>query len=174
MKFYIIHFIIFLFITKINISSQITFFCEADESPSYKSGSSSYIPDSSTEVKYIKVNIHFMLKSDGTGNFRQYDDGMGDTNYTGYNYARDLIREANINYANNRKMWLPPGNNTDSLQMKVRLILEGVYFHDSINSNYYYDSTSNSGLANIYGVSKSCNVFLLESTNPSPSGTGIG
>jgi len=43
-----------------------------------------YIPDATTPIKYIRVNIHFMLTNNGTDNFNETNDGLGNSNYTGY------------------------------------------------------------------------------------------
>ena len=41
-----------------------------------------YIPDVHTPIKYIKLNFHFMMKSDSTLNFTPYDDGNGNCEFT--------------------------------------------------------------------------------------------
>jgi hypothetical protein len=51
-------------------------------------------PDLQT-IKTIRLNYHFMLKSDGTGNFTQTDDGMGNTSYNGYIFAEDMTKWMN-------------------------------------------------------------------------------
>lgn len=88
-----------------------------------------YIPDEYTTMKYVKVNFHFMMKSDSTLNFRQYDDGNGNGSFTAYDYSELLIAYANSMLSQNDQMHLPPGNNTPILQRKYRLRLEDVYFH---------------------------------------------
>ena len=41
-----------------------------------------YIPDEYIPNMYIKVNFHFMMKSDSTLNFTPYDDGNGNCEFT--------------------------------------------------------------------------------------------
>ena len=62
------------------------------------------------KLKYVRVNIHYILRSDGTGNFRPNDDGWGNSNFTGYDFAEDVIIESNRQLAQNNQMWLPANN----------------------------------------------------------------
>lgn len=52
-----------------------------------------YIPDSNTPIKFIRLNFHFMLledtNPDAPGNFTSEDDGMGDNDFTGYDWIDD-------------------------------------------------------------------------------------
>jgi hypothetical protein len=106
--------------------------------------SNNYIPNSNTQTKIIRVNIHFITLESGAsgypGNFTEYDDGNGNTNYTGFNYASDLIDMANYQiWANhNTQMYLPPGNQTPTLDWKYYFTLNGVFFHEN-NSLYFFD-----------------------------------
>ena len=88
-----------------------------------------YIPDEHTPNLYIKVNFHFMMKSDSTLNFTPFDDGNGNCSFSAYEYSNILISYANSMLAQNSQMHLPLGNNTPVLQRKYRLWLEGIYFH---------------------------------------------
>ncbi|MEJ5265359.1 MAG: M43 family zinc metalloprotease [Bacteroidales bacterium] len=98
-----------------------------------------YIPNDSTPVKYIRVNIHYMLRSPSDplypGNFTPTGDGLGN-NYNGYQFAEDLINTANYRLSLNDPMRLPPGNSTPVLSRRYFYILNGVFFHE--DSNYYY------------------------------------
>lgn len=127
---------------------------------------SSYIPDENTPIKYIKVNFHFMLKATGEpDNFTETDDGTGNPNFTGYDYARNAIQVMNNNYlGNNRQMRLPPGNNTEVLPMKILLVLQGVYFHRNDVHHYWENVQSNPSILNsYYGIDDACNVYLVGS-----------
>lgn len=99
-----------------------------------------YIPDANTPIEYLRVNIHFILRSVGDpaypGNFTKYDDGDGHSDYTGYDYAQDLIDMANYRLSWNTQMKMPPGNSTDDPPRQYRYILNGVFFHE--DNNYYY------------------------------------
>lgn len=47
---------------------------------------------------YVRVNVHFVQRDDGTGNFRRFDGGQQctpDTLQTGYSYAQSLIQSCN-------------------------------------------------------------------------------
>lgn len=138
----IIFTLIFLVYT-INIFAQQTFSCRVigeDKAYGYIPNSDEYIPNEKTPIKIIRVNIHFILHSQENpnypGNFTKYDDGNGNPNFTGYDYAELLIKTANNRLAHNTQMKLPPGNNTPVLQRKYRYYLNGVFFHE--NEKYYH------------------------------------
>lgn len=99
-----------------------------------------YIPDANTPVKYLRVNVHFMLLEQGTtgypGNFTASNDGNNNLYYTGYDYANDLINMANYRLSLNTQMNMEPGNNTAVLPRQYRYVLNGVFFHE--DNDYYY------------------------------------
>jgi hypothetical protein len=99
------------------------------------SDSISPICTDSVAVKYVRVNIHFMLKADGTGNFNEIDDGKGNTQLNGYRRAERVIQIANEEVVKNAKMWLPAGNKTPVMPTRLQYVLTGVYFH---RDDYYY------------------------------------
>ena len=82
-------------------------------------------------TKWIRVNIHFINHSDGTGNFNPNDDGNGNTGMNGYKRAETVINFANEKLANNQQMWRPSGNSTPVSPIRIRYLLTGVYFHNS-------------------------------------------
>ena len=57
-------------------------------------------------VKTVRINIHFVSKSDGSGNFDEE---------TGRKFARDLVAAANGLLANNQPMNLPKGTQKETL-----------------------------------------------------------
>jgi hypothetical protein len=59
-----------------------------------------------TPICYIAINMHFIADDNGNGNFRPYDDGHGNTSYTGYTRAEQLIDYCNYMLANNAPMKL--------------------------------------------------------------------
>ena len=66
-----------------------------------------YSPDSLFKTKLIKVNVHFMDNEEGDKNFDLKD---------GRKYMKALISNANVRLKDNKKMNLPPGNETAVLQ----------------------------------------------------------
>ncbi len=60
---------------------------------------SAYIPSQSTPIKYVKVNFHYMLRIDGSGNFTETDDGDGDNSFNGYMHAMNIVKAANTKLA---------------------------------------------------------------------------
>ena len=81
-------------------------------------------------VKYLRVNYHFILKDDGTGNFNEYGDGQGNGNqYNGFVRAKEIIENANSELSALTENWLPSGETKTVLPTRFRYILTGVYFH---------------------------------------------
>jgi flagellar hook-associated protein FlgK len=131
--------LIFILILQSNFTFAQEYNCMIDEGKNINNipDAINYAPDEYTQIKYIKVNVHFMLMSDGTGNFTETDDGISSANnFTGFDYANQVINSANYQLSSNQHFNLPPGNNTPILDRKYRYVLEGVYFHR--NSDYYY------------------------------------
>lgn len=138
-----------------------------------------YIPDEYTTTKYVRVNFHFMLKADSTLNFRPYDDGLGNTSFTGYDYANTIVNKVNQRLATNEQMHLPQGNSTPCLDRKYRIVLKGVYFHYDDNAySYYRQSTGymdNVELA-YYSINPTTeiNIFFLYDDDPNWNGSTGG
>jgi len=89
-----------------------------------------YIPDEFTAVKTIKVNFHFIMKSQQEPlNFTETDDGLGDQAMNGRYFSDQIIATANGILSNNPQMNLPVGNTTPALNTKFKIALKGVYFH---------------------------------------------
>ncbi len=93
----------------------------------------SYATDSAylnhSPEKYIRVNYHFMNASDSSKNYNGID---------AYRFAQSLTIEMNRDLKNNRKMWLPQGNDTKVLPLRFSYRLftnpehpeaKGVYCH---------------------------------------------
>ncbi|HEU4472705.1 MAG TPA: hypothetical protein VFR58_16535 [Flavisolibacter sp.] len=87
--------------------------------------------------KHLRINYHFMLRSNGTGNFTETTDGNGGTVYTGYEIARLTTEWINQSNLYNPPMNLPPGNSTPALNKNFFFVTNGVYFHrDDAYFNY--------------------------------------
>lgn len=125
----------------LNIQAQFT--CDFDEVIDLPRNeeTNKYIPDDFTSMKYVKVNFHFMMKSDSTLNFTPYDDGNGNCEFTAYDYSEILMLYANTMLSQNGSMNLPPNNSTQVLNRKYRLKLEGIYFHYDDNAYTFYEQT---------------------------------
>lgn len=156
--------------------------------------------------RVINVNIHFILKMNGTGNWNETDNGVAyhrwndptpnnpateipaDTAQNGYAYARGLIDSMNYVYAHNPVQVNPSG--IPNLPTKVRLTLNGVYFHrvsdDLYNVDqqtyqgiYYptYSGVADSRLFDTYGVAKDSVVNLIiggDYADPGHTGSADG
>ncbi|MCS7075007.1 MAG: hypothetical protein NZ108_11115, partial [Bacteroidia bacterium] len=92
-----------------------------------------------TGIMYIKVNIHFIQKPDGSGNFTETGDGhfppLNNIPYsnqpiTGRWYAQDLVEQMNSILKNNPPMHLYCGENPPpNLPTRIRFVLNKTLFH---------------------------------------------
>ncbi len=131
-----------------------------------------YIPDldhlDHTPVKYVRVNYHIMRNGQGKGNF---DKTMG------RKYINLIHKTANGKLRSNKKMNLPPGNNTAVLPMLYQYVLtgmpddpndDGIYFHDdddlyALIGHGKRRNNYNKDVYEKYGVQKGSvlNVFVM-------------
>ena len=89
-------------------------------------------------LKIVRINFHFMLKSDGSGNFDERTDGKGRP-YSGYDYARDLVYYMNSQCLQNLKLNIPTGNDIPVLNKNYLFVLDAVYFWRN-DTTYNYKS----------------------------------
>jgi hypothetical protein len=126
-----------------------------------------------TDIKYVSINLHYMLKKDGTGNFNEYWDGLKDSTMNGYIFAEKIVDKANFELANNKKMFrLPAGiDSTPVLPIQMQYILKGVYF-DKNDAFHNDDFFSGWDILDTFGVNatKEINVFFIV---PERGGSGI-
>lgn len=80
------------------------------------------------DPKTVRVNYHFMLRTNGSGNFTETNDGDG-RSFSGYDYAREQTLHMNIRNSWNEQMNIPTGNNTPVNPKNYRYVLDAVYFH---------------------------------------------
>lgn len=117
-----------------------------------------YAPDTAhlnhTPMKYVRVNVHFMNSSDSAWNFNGEE---------GIKYAKALIKYSNMPLSDNKKMFLPKGNNTPVLPLQYTYVLtaatdnpkdEGVYFHYDDELFYFVQVGKNRNLGNKRVLSK--------------------
>jgi len=131
----------------------------------------SYLPDQTSQTKYIRINFHFMLDDTGNGNFTETDNGCYlpsdplSVQHTGYWYSRKVINMANYRLYDNKQMNLLPGNNTPVLNTRYRYVLKGVYFHrNSQLCQFTLSSGYGSTLNNTYGedLGEAINIFFTQ------------
>lgn len=181
------YFVLFFWVLSLNLTGQIqtipnyTFKCGnagATQSSS-QSVTTLSIPSppvictSPASIKYIKIYIHYMLKSDGTGNFRPNDDGLiSSPNHidgvTGYNRAARIVGWLNSKMAQNFQMFLPNPNMTPVLPKRVQFFLppsnannpsnqDGIQFHSSdqwYNNTYLCGSCDFTNVDQTFGVNR--------------------
>lgn len=185
----VLHFLL-LFCINIVHGQTISFFCGNTNSKSSSTTNSTLsIPSppqnctSPASIKYIKINAHYMLKSDGTGNFTETNDGYTDSHHTdgvtGKTRAQKIINWANAKMADNYQMFLPAGNSTPVLPKRVQFILDSVYFHKSDTFYNYSCVTCGDQLStltdNQYGVNRgySLNVYFGYDPNSDTNVSGV-
>jgi hypothetical protein len=121
-----------------------------------------------TTFRKLRINVHYLLKNDGTGNFNETGDGGTSTNsnYTGYSYATALIDLANklLNDNENRPV-MPSELQTASQKTMFSYQLNGVFFDKNSsqysNSSYY---TILSTMASSYNQNTDAcmNIYMIE------------
>jgi hypothetical protein len=134
--------------------------------------------DPNGPVKVLRVNFHFISKTNGTGNFNETNDGYYNPTprpYNGYMYADDLIKWCNEHWNENPLLLHMPIPAVPALPKKIQLQLCGVYFHHSDYDYNIYDTNydfppyvENSGeVINIY-------ITKGHRTNPNAGGVAQG
>ena len=122
----------------------------------------------SLENSYVRVNIHWVQRTDGSGNFTETDDGGVTTggNINGYNRAEMLIDRMNRHWRVNAPMAFPPGNTIPVFDTKIRFVLSRVNF---IQDDDYYGNGAKNGLGDWsilsqYGINvwQEINIFMIE------------
>ena len=133
---------------------------------------SSALTCTENEIKYIRVNFHFMLKEDPENpeNFTETGDGLGSDCITGYDYAERIIKNANDNWQKNFQPVLYPGDQVPEwLPKRVQLVLKNIYFH---RDDEAYDDLGQSSIGSVYAqnTDEVVNIFSMEV----PSNTSTG
>lgn len=124
-------------------------------------------------IYYIRVNLHFMLKENGSGNFNEYWDGVKDSTNNGYIFAEKIIEKANFELANNKKMFRTPDglDSTPVLKTKMQYLLMGVYF-DRSDEFQNDDFFSGWKIADKFAVNPKSEINIF-SIVPERGGSGI-
>jgi len=107
----------------------------------------------------VNVNVHFIMKSDGTGNYDETSDGLGGSE-SGYQIAYKLIKTANELLANNPQIYQPVGNTTPALPTRIQYLLRGVHFPrntTAYNYDYFQVGSLNSFSVNL---TSEINIFI--------------
>ncbi len=128
-------------------------------------------------TKFIKLHIHYMLKTNGTGNFNETNDGWVGTQYhipgvSGYSRAQQVVYWANAKMAENYQLFLPQFNNIPILPKRVEFILGSVNFH---RNDYWYVNSgiwNNADLDGTYGIERgtTINVYYIRDTTNNVTG----
>jgi hypothetical protein len=102
---------------------------------------------SPADFKVIRINYHFALRSNGTGNFTETGDNLGNS-LNGYQFAKDITREMNGSLSYNIRMNIPPNNMTPINNKNYAYVIDAVYFH----RNDAWFNFSNSGGRALYAA----------------------
>lgn len=123
---------------------------------------------SMTVDKVIRVNIHFMLRTNGTGNFTETTDGDGRTWYNGYTYAKELVDRMNVRNDYNVQMNIPTGNTTPVLAKNFHYVIDAVYF---IRNDAYFNFDSGFGYYSTFGADKNNVMNIVLNYCPANNGS---
>lgn len=124
----------------------------------------SYLPNVNTVVKKLRLNVFFVQKDDGSGNFTETTDGNGNSNYNGYKYLADVLNFYYSSANNKSNSTMPPGNSIQNLPTKIEFEVESVNF---IKNTSVYNNTTDiygQGIINSQiGINRtrSINMFLI-------------
>lgn len=119
-----------------------------------------------TTPKIIRVNIHFILRTNGTGNFTETTDVYGVQNaYTGYWFAEKVIEQCNYWLNNNPEMTQQLSCcPIDVLDINYNYQLAGVFFDR--NDTYFNNTGIHTGV-----IKNGAHVInILVYANPSGNG----
>ena len=126
----------------------------------------------STAIKFVRVNIHYILNGAGQHNFQRFSDGWGNSNYNGYQFAEDVINKSNQYWAiqdnGAYSVWQYAGTTDPHIPIRIRVLLNGVYFHTDSYWNTNPEFITGWGINTLYGVDtwNTVNVYMLtDSTN---------
>ncbi|MDR2085508.1 MAG: hypothetical protein LBP67_10995 [Bacteroidales bacterium] len=113
-----------------------------DNSTNEDRESAAYQYDPDGPVKVIRVNFHYFLKDDGTGNFNETSDNYSNRPYNGYMYADDMVKWCNSHWNRNELLQHMPNPPVPALQKKIQLQLCGVFFHRNTSAYNEYVNCS--------------------------------
>ena len=148
--------------------------CPVTGSSSSKSYSTTLsIPASVECPKLVAVNIHFVARTDGTGNFTQTTDPDGGTNYNGYDFAEDVIDNINAEWQDNQKVWLPKPNSVPVEDINIQFDLKGTYFHKNTTMYNRAFSDWTDFTSNAVNTNSEINVFFVGTKPYSGYANGI-
>ena len=116
-------------------------------------------------IQNVRVNIHFMLTDDGRGNFTETNDGFPgnpSTALTGYDYAASLIYACNGRWDVNPALNIAPGSTLTPLPTRIRLSLNGVYFHRKTSLQTFSNGINSSLTPYLVDAGNTINIFMAE------------
>lgn len=114
------------------------------------------------DIANVRVNVHFVQRSNGTGNFNASNDGRpGNPGpATGYTYAESLIWACNEHWDVNPALRIPPGDQLTPRPKRIHLVLNGVYFDRNDDLHNYEGYTNPRSFLKDAG--NTINIFLAE------------
>jgi hypothetical protein len=117
---------------------------------------------SPSDFKVVRINYHFVLRSDGTGNFTETGDNRGNP-LNGYQFAKDITSAMNSSLSYNPQMIIPPNNTIPANNKNYAYVVDAVYFH---RNNSWFNFGSGPTLYNTVGADKSTvmNIFFTHGT----------
>jgi len=124
--------------------------------------------DVSIPNKHIKVFLHYVMRSNGSGNFNKDDDGFGNTNNNAYAFTKLLIKEVNKKLSQLHPNWRTPQGNVIATDANWRVVVSGINFIQD-DALYEFDHFA-SGSAGPYlplrkDPNNNMNIFILNQAN---------
>jgi len=137
--------LLFVMLSHISISLFSQFNCTYQKVATFPEGYNINLKSVSTltsvnDFKTVRVNIHFILKTDGTGNFTETKDVNGNTtSYNGYWFAGKCIELCNSQLANELMTQQLSYQTIPVYPINYGYKLIGVFFH---KNNTYFNNPS--------------------------------
>ena len=134
-------------------------------------------PYDGAPIKYVKVNFHFYLDPDGTGNFNEISDGSVITApipYNGYQRAEDLVKEANKQLeVNGPQIFGPNPTKSPVCKIPMQLVLGGVFFHRIPKKGVCYLEIPPIWQAKVVNPNSEININMTSHTSKCPYVAGL-
>lgn len=123
--------------------------------------------DNSVPNKHVRVILHYVMKSNGSGNFNKDDDGYGNINNNAYAFSKLLIKEVNKKLSTLNPNWKSPTNSLTATDANWRVVLAGVNF---IKSDLLYEFDHYASSITPYESRRispwnTINIFILNQSN---------
>jgi hypothetical protein len=105
---------------------------------------------SPSDFKVVRINYHFVLRNNGTGNFTETGDNRGNA-LNGYQFAKDITNAMNQSLSYNIPMNIPPNNSVSVNTKNYAYVIDAIYFH---RDDAWFNFGNGQDLYNTVGADK--------------------